>query len=278
MKTKKYLYLFAGIIFIAGIIITLDACKKDKDDTDKISQQSPNDNSDAESTFSDIYDQVENGYNKAMNQKNIMADCPTVSLSSYDTVTFPKILTIDFGSSCTSINGVERKGKIIASISGKYRNQGTIITVTFDNFYRNGNKVEGTKTITNKGRNSAGNLYYEILVENGQITSTDGKVIKWNSSRQREWLEGESTRWPNWQDDIYLITGSANGINKEGKSFTVSITKALRIALSCRYITSGTFTIQTDSDPLITVDYGNGNCDNQATITIKDKVYSITLR
>jgi hypothetical protein len=279
MKTGKILLFLAGVVIFTGSVLFTGSCKKDKEDPDAVSQQSANDNSDAEGTFEDIHDQVDNGYYKAMNQdKGILADCPVVTLSSYDTVTFPKTLTIDFGTGCTGPNGVERKGKIIATLSGKYRDVGTVISVTLDNFYRNGNKIEGSKTITNKGRNTAGHLYFDIVVQNGVITTTDGKLIKWSSSRQREWIEGESTKWPTWYDDKYLVTGSASGVNKEGKNFTITITKPLQVDLNCRYISSGTLAIQTDGDPLVTLDYGNGSCDANATVTINEKTYTIILR
>jgi len=280
MKYNRTFIMFTSLSIIFFILLTTHACrKKDKDEDKEISQQSSNDNSDAESIFADVYDQVDNGYYKAMNQKNSKdRDCPMVTLSSYDTVTFPKTLTIDFGTTCTGPYGVERKGKIIAVISGKYKNSGTVITISFDNYYRNGNKVEGIKTVTNKGRNTDNHLYYEVKVQDASITNTEGKVIRWNSVRQREWVEGESTNWPNWTDDVYLITGSADGINKAGNAFNVTITKSLRIALNCRYITSGTFSIQTGSDPIINFDYGSGTCDNIATANVNGKIYNITLR
>jgi hypothetical protein len=138
------------------------------------------------------------------------------------------------------------------------------------------NEVLGTKTITNKGRNGSGHLYWTIEVTGEIIKANNGGTIYWNSSNVLEWLSGEATPWV-WWDDVYQLTGSANGTGADGKTYTCTITKPLTKKLNCKWLESGTMEIQPQDNPLITLDFGNGSCDNQATATVNGTVYPITM-
>ena len=56
--------------------------------------------------------------------------------------TFPKTITVDFGTGCTDKRGVTRKGKIIITVTNKHLVPSATITVVHDNFYVDGKKVE----------------------------------------------------------------------------------------------------------------------------------------
>ena len=73
------------------------------------------------------------------------------------------------------------------------------------------------------------------------------------------------------------MTGSENGTGADGKTFTCTITKPLNKKLTCKWLESGTLEIQPQDNPLITLDFGNGACDNQATATVNGTVYPITM-
>ena len=259
-------------------------CKKDKEDKD---QRAAQDNSTAENMFNDVFKQVDYSAKKTTNAgaKIMQIDstsCGTITILPFDTVTWPKTLTIDFGTTnCLCSDYKYRKGKIIATLSGRYRDSATVINITLDQYYVNNYHVEGTKTITNLGHvgtyNSGHNLKYSIVVSNAKITPPTGNPITWNSTRTREWIEGESTKWPNWMDDVYLIGGTASGVDQNGNNFTVNITSPLRVALNCKWIESGTVEITPQNLATRTVDYGNGNCDDQATVTINGTTYNFTM-
>jgi hypothetical protein len=91
----------------------------------------------------------------------------------------------------------------------------------------------------------------------------------------REWIQGTDThnRW----DDIYLITGTANGIRPNGLTWEREIINPLRVELACRFIVSGTIEIRPEDRPVRLFDYGNGDCDNIATVTINGEIYTIYL-
>ena len=73
-----------------------------------------------------------------------------------------------------------------------------------------------------------------------------------------------------WTDDVYQITGSFNGYNWWGTPFTANITTPLIRKMSCHWIDTGVITIVPSAAHNRVLDFGNGTCDNQATVTIID--------
>ena len=73
-----------------------------------------------------------------------------------------------------------------------------------------------------------------------------------------------------WGDDVYELTGSGSGTSSAGTSFQVNISKALVRKMACKFISSGVIdyvkvgtTTKTKS-----LDYGNGDCDANAVLTV----------
>jgi hypothetical protein len=202
-----------------------------------------------------------------------LGDCVTITI---DTLSVPRVMTIDFGeANCLCDDGKYRRGQIIVTFTGRFRRPGSVITHTFQNFYVNDNQVQGTKIKTNLGFNADGFLQFRNE-ENGSITMiSNGNVITWNSVKTRTWIEGFQT--PRWMDDVYLIEGSSEVSSTNGRSVSRLITNPLRRELSCRYFVSGTVQITPAEAPQRILDYGDGTCDNIATVTIGDRIITITL-
>ena len=137
-------------------------------------------------------------------------------------------------------------------------------------------EVTGTKTVTNKGRNSAGNFNFDISVD-GHLTNNAAVTMDWVSTRNREWVAGYATRYI-WGDDEYRITGTAQGKNFEGRTFTAAITSPLVVNLSCRWIKEGKFELTPNGVPIRYFDYGNSGCDDNASVTINGKRIDFKLR
>jgi hypothetical protein len=272
--------LFLGLIAFLSFAVMLTSCKKNNEIQleDKVLSQ---DDAYAESTFENVSDMADEAYDmKTGNMfkstdgnRMFLSDCATVTL---DTTVFPRELTIDFGDvNCLCNDGKYRRGKIIITFTGRYFQPGTVITHGFEDYYVNDRSVDGTKVVTNMGENDNGNLYFTIEVV-GVIQKPDGGgTFSWNSSRVREWIQGSDThnRW----DDIYLITGTAQGIRPNGLTWEREIMTPLRVELACRFIVSGTIEMRPQDRPVRLLDYGNGDCDNIATVTINGETYTIYL-
>ena len=275
---KKQYFSFATFSFFLLIVLAFNniSCKKDKSDKDQLAAQN---NSDAENVFSDVFKQVDivaKDTTLGVSTGTLITDCATVTISPIGS-TYPKTITIDYGTTnCEGTDNRFRRGKIIATTTGKYRDSLTTITVSFDNYYFMDNKVFGTKTIINKGHNNLGHLFYTVNVENAGVITENG-TITWSSTRTREWIAGENTLY-NYFDDVYSITGSGSGITTDGNSFIVTITKALRAELTCKWITSGTFEITPQGLSTRIIDFGDGTCDRNATVMINSETYDFILK
>lgn len=279
-------FLFKTTIISAFAIATLAGCKKENLDTDTTIAL---DNAIADGAFQDMMGVVSQqatneGLSGFTSNGNINAktadDCPVVTFSEALGV-FPNTMTLDFGTSCVGYMGVERSGKIIATFTGFYKDAGTVITITTDNYYVNGSKVEGTKTVFNEGLTIEGHPWFSVGVADGLITLETGETISWTSSRMREWTAGYDT--PEIEDDVYALSDgiaadyAVVGVNRNGTPFTAHIAEPLIKALDCKFITAGILEVTPEAMTTRSLDFGDGDCDNKATLTVGDFSAEITL-
>jgi hypothetical protein len=224
--------------------------------------------------FDDVFRQVDyagrymdNTYNVGKSLHTALNGCGTITINPAGT-TFPKTITIDFGTSnCQGVDLRQRRGVITATIDGWYGAEGTTVVISTTNYYVNDYKVEGTKTIENLGRNLSNNLEFEVNVTSGKVTSPEDDVFTWTSQRTNEWIEGEGTPLDPL-DDVYLVSGSAEGETSQGRNYSLNITTPLNILIGCRWIRAGVLEVTQDPGTDFTIDYGDGTCDSKAVATI----------
>lgn len=284
MQTRKSI--FPGIITCCLIALSFTACKKDTKDAD--SDTAPaQDNSLAESNYNDVNTMADASmslgtsfsFRQATNEpgarvEDVLGGCTTVTI---DSVSTNRTLVIDFGTTnCKGADGRNRRGKILATWTGKYRDQGTVINITFDNYFVDDNQIKGTHKTTNMGYNAAQHLVYKIEVDGSIVKANNGGTILWKSTREREWVAGASTPL-NILDDTYSITGSATGTTASGDAYTISITQALVRKMNCYWFESGKLEVTPAGRLTRTLDYGNTGCDNKATVTINNTVFNVQL-
>ncbi|MFN8166659.1 MAG: hypothetical protein U0X76_10980 [Bacteroidia bacterium] len=280
MKALKSISLWLCGAALITSVATLSSCKKDKV-TDDDFETTAADIGQAESISTDADNMTaqvaRTGTFSHQNSSNSQYDqfhfgsCATVTNDSIN-----HILTFDFGSGCVGADGKTRAGRVIVNYTGAgYFDPGAEWTMNFDSFYVNSRHVEGTRHVVNNGFNANNNLTWTITATNMKVTRTDGSWRTWNSTRTREMTAGygDST----WVNDIYVINGTANGSNSNGETVDCILTNIQR-EMSCHWITSGTLTITPSSKPARTIDFGNGSCDDQATVTKNGITRTITLR
>jgi len=200
--------------------------------------------------------------------------CFTVTVVPNTPGVFPKTVTLDFGTGCLGHDGKLRKGKIITVYTGRMVVPGSKATTTFDNYYVDSFKIEGTHI--NENTSASNQQSWNVKVVNGKITNTvSGRWKLWNSNKTITQTEGNGTPlFP--LDDVFKITGTASGSNSAGNTWTSAITDPLIKKFTCQWIVKGTVVI-TRNAHVATLDYGNGNCDNQAVITVNGHTRIITL-
>ncbi len=290
---KKIFFRIAALLSLT--VITYSACQKDdyKKESTAASTTSVEENALADETFTDIFadlaglahddegpfssikkrksEKIFTDVNDSLDDHQHNFGCADVTVAPEGTK-WPKTVTVDFGTGCTH-HGITKKGKIIAVFSNDFRIDSSKINISFDGFYVNDHKIEGTSTITNKGENISGNHEFTIEIKNGKIIGN--KTLSWSSMKTIEWAKGIDKTSP--LDDKLRITGTASGINTAGKNFTVNITKHLVRPVVCPFFTEGTLEVKQADNTLI-LDYGEGTCDNEATVTVNGQSIDIELK
>jgi hypothetical protein len=270
------------LMFAAFAIFTFTSCNK-QSDIDQAGVDMANDDAVSDAIFEDVFNTVDHAdiildsYQKGGYTKSAEADsCPLVTIDHPDDAVWPKTITIDFGTLCTGLYDNTRSGKILIVVTGPRLHPGTTRTVTFDNYHVNGIKVEGTKVIENLGYNNNQNMVFSATLTDGKLTLEDGRTIERSFSHEREWIAGLLTR--NIWDDECLITGTANGVTLKGKSYSNTIITALHWKRVCRFLVSGVVRIEREGLEPVDLNYGDGECDANATLTMGDKVKEILLK
>lgn len=197
--------------------------------------------------------------------------CATVTVSSS---TYPKTITIDYGTGCSDRRGHSKTGKIIISLSDTIANAGSVQTITYQNFYIDSVKVDLTATLKNLGKNASGNWVIETNWDQ-TITKPSGKTIVQKNAESVEWLAGFGTT--DKMDDIYSRSGSGTITINDTLKFSRTITKPLLIDRSCGFIKSGTEELNRNGS-IVVIDYGDGTCDSKATVTANDTTEEIDLQ
>lgn len=192
-----------------------------------------------------------------------------ITISPADLSTFPKTITVDFGTGVLGQDGVTRKGIVTIVSTNWYGQPDSEHTATFTNYYHNEYKVEGTHVVTNLGENEDGHLRYSVVIEDGKITTQTGAVIEYQENSTRTWIAGNDTSLYIW-DDEYLLDGSQNGTSSAGLGYTLSVEDPLHFVLYPRNIESGVLYVDIADIKDIKIDYTN------STITVLGTAYPFT--
>ena len=213
--------------------------------------------------------------------------CFTVTTIHLSNTFFPVKYIIDFGTTgCTGPDGHTRRGKITILYTDALIIPGAVATTTFDGFFIDDIKVEGTHKITNTSSSvntQPISRQFKIDVIDARLTKPNGNYTSWSSHKLVTQIEGILTRDP--RDDVFKINGNAEGRIKRGNllvGWQSEITEPLIRRITCRWIVKGRIRTRklnnsTNSPWVAILDFGNGNCDNQATIVINGVSHQITL-
>lgn len=198
--------------------------------------------------------------------------CGALTVAPLDPKAFPKLLTLDYGTGCADQFGVERAGTVKVSLQ-KLWEPGAVASVEYGNYTENKVKVNGKVSLSNVSTNTG--LGFELAVANLKRTEANGTESSLQSTLTLRQTIGAFTFW-DWSDDVYELTGTTQLALADGQTGSMSITLPLTKPNSCAWANKGTAALVINGVPM-TVDYGNGTCDNQATVTINGVVYTIYL-
>jgi hypothetical protein len=189
---------------------------------------------------------------------------PIITIEPLDFTTFPKTITIDYQEGVLGKDGITRKGIVTIVSTDWYRKAHSEHTTTFNNYYHEDFKVEGTHYVKNLGKNNDENLEYSVTINNGKITTNTGAVINYTENSTRTWVAGSDTPLNIW-DDEYLLNGSQSGVSSKGVEYTLTVEEPLHFVLLPRDIKSGILDVDIASIDDIKLNYSD------RTITIFGK-------
>lgn len=197
-----------------------------------------------------------------------LPECATVTESGDS---YPQTITIDFGDGCEGERGRTKSGQIVITLSAPLEELGATRTVTFNNFAVNGHPVTGSRVTTNIGSESG---YMTFTREVNMEIETDRGTITRTFSGQKQWIAGFDTE--TCDDNVFLLSGAGSGTCHKGGERTMTITTPLRVDRTCGYISEGVIEFASDKHNG-SIYFGDGTCDNVATVTRDGETREIDL-
>lgn len=194
-----------------------------------------------------------------------IGDCATITVTPNDS-TYPKTVTIDFGDSCVGNDGKVRKGKMVLHFTAPVRHPGSVVTLTFVNYYVNNIHIEGTKIFRNLSEPPA-LIKWSIETLNGKVTFPNGRGYMYDGIKTVKQIAGMNTNTV--LDDVFQITGNSKTVFNNGLTIKLRVLDPIIKKVVCPWRSEGTLGIQINNREL-KLDYGfpnNGNCDNKALLT-----------
>ncbi|MFT4523451.1 MAG: hypothetical protein ACI8ZN_002404 [Bacteroidia bacterium] len=178
------------------------------------------------------------------------------------------------GSLC--LDNIYRAGKLIISANLPFTHPDAQITVQMRNddpFYcGNGSEMAqltGTIIVRHSGFNALSLAYQNCTLH------VENTTHHWESERIIRLVFDNG---PGIWGDVYEVTGSASGVNRNGEAYTVSIidplVKKMETGCAKTFVTGKVIVSATGSNQIISVDYDpfqNGICDDQAVAEINGK-------
>jgi len=314
MKTKK-ISVRVAVVLAAGLL-TLASCRREKEVTpepEEDTEQSSSTDFTVSETIANDIESMGSEASENMVLSNFRpegsdgysatdvvsaAPCATVTISG-------KIITVDFGTGCTGSDGRVRSGKLIYNYSASspatavyYRNPGFSMNVTSQNYVVDGYQINiVNKTITNttpltlpQGLNPGTNLTWSVSANISIVKPNNAGTVTWVCNRTKELLNTSDTncykgqsRYIRWNLARVKLNGTASGVNASGETYSSQATDLVRDFGGCvigkrRPFISGTVSYTPGSRKTRLIDYGNGTCDLNATVTINGKTYAFTLQ
>jgi hypothetical protein len=283
MKTKK---IFLGAFIALTFFISCDSNDKTTDTTaissDEIAVDSNIDIAidDVSVIVDDQYAMQQSATNKSATAiTSILPPCATITtVLTNETWT----RTIDFGTvGCELKNGNFVKGKIIISFSKNFTEPSRTISYSFVNFYHNNKLIQGNKTIVQTIKSTELlDLPHPVSTHSIEMSVTfgDGKVYTRTGTRVREMTSGFETPF-NWEDNVFKVWGYHITTFPNGTKITSTIKTPLQFTMSCKmpFATKGSILI-VKNDKEVLLDFGNGDCDDLATVTVNGITKEIHLK
>ena len=287
----KNWFVKAASLFMVAMVVLVSSCEEEErltaEDTLAISEESVSD-----AYFEDVddlssfvvfegnYEQLggrvaQDGRTAGTDER--ITDCSSIVISfSEGSNAESGVITIDFGTGCT-VRGNTRSGKLILTYSGGPRGTiGFTVVTTFENYKINGIELKGTRTVERIAASIETNIKHSITLVDGEaIWPNNGGTATRNAEFTREWVRNPA-------DEKVIVEGNASGVTRRGRNYEMNITDPLVYKRACM-LTEGIYMavqgtkVFTKESKQIVIDYGDGECDKEVTITVNGATRSVNI-
>ena len=191
--------------------------------------------------------------------------CATITVVQENTTSYPKVFTVDYGTTGCTDNLITRKGKLKITLSGPIITTGSKMTIERIDYSINGIKLAGTIEYTNT-TTVATVPQWSRKVTGGKFTDLVGRVYLSSGSWTVKQTAGVDTPFV-LDDNVYEMTEGTHTIaDSNGGTLTLTIQESLIKKYSCEFISKGKLKVQGGLLNGV-VDYGNNDCDSKYTYT-----------
>ena len=186
-------------------------------------------------------------------------------------------ITLDFGDGCTDRNGNVRSGKVVIEYMGGKLVPGSKIVTTLIDYSINDIQIDGVRTLENISASLETYPTFKITLVGGEVIWPDGTNATREVDRVRVWINAN-----NPLNDEHHVTGTANGQTRRGVNYDMVITDTLVYKRACRVSRRGRLPVAgakviTTDNKIITVNYGDGECDKRVEIIVDGNREEVTV-
>lgn len=296
-------------LFVIALSLTFASCKKDKKEDQDNEIGTASDNTISENIANDIVlignQALDNANNNLSTFRGIQSDNEAFSTTCASSITVDtslKKVTVVFNNFMECADGSIRSGSLIFDYSQStnnakhFRSPGFKCSVTALNYQVDAYAITINSSViqntTPFGFNPATtNITWSIASDISMVKFD--RTVTWNCTRYKTLLNTADTNVYRsdslpivWTKARIGLTGSANGVTGQGNNYTANITSQLIRDFTCSPYTfahrhpfiQGVVEFTPQGKQMRRIDFGNGTCDNVATVTIGDYATSITLR
>lgn len=177
--------------------------------------------------------------------KDTVAKCKLVNINPTNINTYPKTITIDYGTGCNNYLKLNKVGKIIITLNKPYTDSLCIRAIELNNFSVNGNKIEGSINMSYyiDKENFTYSTFLPYVTEgkisllasflNGKVILNNGNVVL---RQGNNYLLTRKVNGNKINSDMFWLSGKTQVVNSKGIKYVNTIVQSYPLVNNTRYI------------------------------------------
>lgn len=138
-------------------------------------------------------------------------------------------------------------------------NETAAFTAAYQDFFVGNLKLNGTRSYTLSTSMEQNGIFFNVT-SNISVEFEDGDTITETGTKTFGFIIGKDL-----QDSLFSLSGSWT-VTADGNTYVIESNSDLQGNFGCQYFTTGSMDVEKNG-LVITVDFGDGTCDDKATLT-----------